>query len=215
MYCVTIHANIHVLGDASIAGRMPKSGFSANSQAKVCAAAVAALLLVVSGVGAFFLLEPGWKKARTREEVARILEKVRSGDEDTLSSAQQNLLQYRTPETVAMLAEELDGVTKAHSKTGDRILPFLCETLGLLGIREGAVEAHVLVTLFHRVPVLLADHQVAADVKQDPFQAGLDAKVAEAPAIELPLAVKRRHHDPVGRRLDRRFDEFIGRGQRA
>jgi sulfide dehydrogenase [flavocytochrome c] flavoprotein subunit len=30
----TIHANIHVLGDASIAGRMPKSGFSANSQAK-------------------------------------------------------------------------------------------------------------------------------------------------------------------------------------
>ncbi len=40
----TVHANIHVLGDASIAGRMPKSGFSANSQAKVCAAAVVALL---------------------------------------------------------------------------------------------------------------------------------------------------------------------------
>ena len=40
----TIHANIHVLGDSSIAGRMPKSGFSANSQAKVCAGAVAALL---------------------------------------------------------------------------------------------------------------------------------------------------------------------------
>ena len=36
--------NIHVLGDASLAGAMPKSGFSANSQAKVCAAAVAALL---------------------------------------------------------------------------------------------------------------------------------------------------------------------------
>ena len=40
----TIHANIHVLGDASIAGAMPKSGYSANSQAKVCAAAVIALL---------------------------------------------------------------------------------------------------------------------------------------------------------------------------
>ncbi|PKM46116.1 MAG: cytochrome C [Gammaproteobacteria bacterium HGW-Gammaproteobacteria-1] len=40
----TIHANIHVIGDASIAGAMPKSGYSANSQAKVCAAAVAALL---------------------------------------------------------------------------------------------------------------------------------------------------------------------------
>ena len=31
-------ANIYVLGDASIAGDMPKSGFSANSQAKVAAA---------------------------------------------------------------------------------------------------------------------------------------------------------------------------------
>lgn len=38
------HANIHVLGDASIAAGMPKSGYSANVQAKVCAAAVAALL---------------------------------------------------------------------------------------------------------------------------------------------------------------------------
>ena len=32
--------NIHVLGDASQQGDMPKSGFSANSQAKVCANAV-------------------------------------------------------------------------------------------------------------------------------------------------------------------------------
>jgi len=32
--------NIHVLGDASVASSMPKSGFSANSQAKVCANAV-------------------------------------------------------------------------------------------------------------------------------------------------------------------------------
>ncbi|MDJ0627324.1 MAG: NAD(P)/FAD-dependent oxidoreductase [Rhodobacter sp.] len=33
-------ADIHVLGDASAQGDMPKSGFSANSQAKVCANAV-------------------------------------------------------------------------------------------------------------------------------------------------------------------------------
>ena len=32
--------NIHVLGDSSQQGDMPKSGFSANSQAKVCAMAV-------------------------------------------------------------------------------------------------------------------------------------------------------------------------------
>lgn len=40
----TIHKNIHVIGDASIAAAMPKSGYSANSQAKVTAAAIVALL---------------------------------------------------------------------------------------------------------------------------------------------------------------------------
>ena len=39
-----MHAGIHVIGDASIATGMPKSGYSANSQAKVCAAAVVAML---------------------------------------------------------------------------------------------------------------------------------------------------------------------------
>jgi sulfide dehydrogenase [flavocytochrome c] flavoprotein subunit len=36
--------NIHVIGDACIAGGMPKSAFSANAQAKACASAVATLL---------------------------------------------------------------------------------------------------------------------------------------------------------------------------
>jgi NADPH-dependent 2,4-dienoyl-CoA reductase/sulfur reductase-like enzyme len=36
--------NIHVLGDAAIMGAMPKSAFSANAQAKVCAAALVRLL---------------------------------------------------------------------------------------------------------------------------------------------------------------------------
>jgi sulfide dehydrogenase [flavocytochrome c] flavoprotein chain len=35
---------IHVIGDSTIAGGMPKSGFTANAQAKVCAAAIAKLL---------------------------------------------------------------------------------------------------------------------------------------------------------------------------
>jgi len=34
------HPHIHIIGDASIAGSMPKSGFAANSQGKVCAAAI-------------------------------------------------------------------------------------------------------------------------------------------------------------------------------
>ncbi len=39
-----LQPNLHVLGDATIAGGMPKSAFTANAQAKVCAAAVAKLL---------------------------------------------------------------------------------------------------------------------------------------------------------------------------
>jgi NADPH-dependent 2,4-dienoyl-CoA reductase/sulfur reductase-like enzyme len=39
-----LQPNIHVIGDATIAGGMPKSAFSANAQAKVCAAAVVSLL---------------------------------------------------------------------------------------------------------------------------------------------------------------------------
>jgi NADPH-dependent 2,4-dienoyl-CoA reductase/sulfur reductase-like enzyme len=39
-----LRPNIHVIGDAAIAGAMPKSAFAANSQAKACAAAVARLL---------------------------------------------------------------------------------------------------------------------------------------------------------------------------
>jgi len=37
-------AGVHVIGDACIATTMPKSGYSANSQAKVCAAAIVAML---------------------------------------------------------------------------------------------------------------------------------------------------------------------------
>jgi sulfide dehydrogenase [flavocytochrome c] flavoprotein subunit len=43
-FASTLRPNIHVIGDAAIAGAMPKSAFAANAQAKVCAAAVATLL---------------------------------------------------------------------------------------------------------------------------------------------------------------------------
>ncbi len=39
-----LQPNIHVIGDAAVAGAMPKSAFAANAQAKVCAAAIVALL---------------------------------------------------------------------------------------------------------------------------------------------------------------------------
>ena len=45
----SIHKDIHVIGDACIAGAMPKSGYSANSQGKVCAAAIVA---AINGEGA-------------------------------------------------------------------------------------------------------------------------------------------------------------------
>jgi hypothetical protein len=40
----TVHAGIHIIGDAAIANPMPKSAFSANNQAKTCATAIVALL---------------------------------------------------------------------------------------------------------------------------------------------------------------------------
>ncbi len=39
-----LQKNVHVIGDAAIAGAMPKSAFAANAQAKVCGAAIAMLL---------------------------------------------------------------------------------------------------------------------------------------------------------------------------
>ena len=36
--------DIHVIGDSAIAGKMPKSGYAAGSEGKVCAAAVVAEL---------------------------------------------------------------------------------------------------------------------------------------------------------------------------
>jgi sulfide dehydrogenase [flavocytochrome c] flavoprotein subunit len=39
-----LHKDIHVIGDAAIQAPLPKSGYAANSEAKVCAAAVVALL---------------------------------------------------------------------------------------------------------------------------------------------------------------------------
>jgi sulfide dehydrogenase [flavocytochrome c] flavoprotein subunit len=35
-----VHKDVYVIGDACFAGKMPKSGFAANSQGKVCAAAI-------------------------------------------------------------------------------------------------------------------------------------------------------------------------------
>ncbi len=40
----TLQPGVHVIGDASLAGPMPKSGFAASTQAKVCAEAVVKLL---------------------------------------------------------------------------------------------------------------------------------------------------------------------------
>lgn len=40
----TLHPKVHVIGDACMADSLPKSGFAANSEAKVCASAIHALL---------------------------------------------------------------------------------------------------------------------------------------------------------------------------
>ena len=44
VFIISVHKDIHVIGDACKAGKMPKSGYAANSQGKVCAKAVVAHL---------------------------------------------------------------------------------------------------------------------------------------------------------------------------
>jgi tetratricopeptide (TPR) repeat protein len=109
--------------------------------------ALAALLLIGVVGGTYQLLEPWRKEMRTRAEVGRILEEVRSGDGLTEEKARKELMKYREPVTVEVLVKELDTVTETLKKSGKlnagqtEYLHFLCDTLGLLGIREGAVEA--------------------------------------------------------------------------
>ena len=50
----TQQPNVHVIGDSCIAGKMPKSGFSANSQGKVAAAAI------VSSLSGYEPIEPSF-----------------------------------------------------------------------------------------------------------------------------------------------------------
>ncbi|NNG13070.1 MAG: FAD-dependent oxidoreductase, partial [Halobacteria archaeon] len=49
-----LHKDIHVIGDAAIQKPLPKSGYAANSEAKVCAAAIVAMLNGKSPV------DPSW-----------------------------------------------------------------------------------------------------------------------------------------------------------
>jgi sulfide dehydrogenase [flavocytochrome c] flavoprotein subunit len=62
----TLVKGVHVIGDACVAGAMPKSGYAANSQGKVCAAAVVAMLNegevgVPSYVNTCYsIVAPGW-----------------------------------------------------------------------------------------------------------------------------------------------------------
>lgn len=53
----TRHPGIHLIGDMTIAGAMPKSGYSANTQAKIAAAQIARLLAGEP------LIEPTWSNA--------------------------------------------------------------------------------------------------------------------------------------------------------
>ncbi len=112
---------------------------------------LAALVLFLAGGGTFFYLEAERKKALAVSEVSAVLNRVRPGDllasPAEKQAAQQVLLKYPDRNTAGMLARELDELS--NSLKGNRTLEggqirylhFLCETLGLLGIRDGAVNA--------------------------------------------------------------------------
>ncbi|MDP6959305.1 MAG: serine/threonine-protein kinase, partial [Planctomycetota bacterium] len=110
-----------------------------------------AIFLILFAGGAYFLLEPQWKKERTITKVNAVVDQIRSGNplenKTGWENAQNRLLEHRTSVTVEILVRELDLLTTLLEKEGNldpknsRYLSFLCETLGLLGIRERAVDA--------------------------------------------------------------------------
>lgn len=68
----TLHKNIYVIGDSAIASPMPKSGYSANSQAKVCAVAI------VNSLKNLPMIEPSW--VNTCYSVVKPGDGITSGD---------------------------------------------------------------------------------------------------------------------------------------
>ena len=81
--------------------------------------------------------------------------------------------------------------------------------------RRGAIESHLEESCLDFRPRRLADHEIAADIEQDPVEPCFDAKIAKPAAIELALPVQRRHHDRVGVGLDGGLDEIRRRRERA
>ncbi|HKL68656.1 NAD(P)/FAD-dependent oxidoreductase [Salibaculum sp.] len=99
----TMDENIHVLGDSAAQGDMPKSGFSANSQAKVCANAVRGALTGSSVFPARFAntcwslidTDNGVKVGATYEATDEKIAKVDGFISDTGESAEVRAATYR------------------------------------------------------------------------------------------------------------------------
>ena len=98
--------DVHVLGDASQQGDMPKSGFSANSQAKVCAAAVRGALTGSKVFPARFsntcwsllATDDGVKVGATYEATPEKIAKVDGFISETGESAELRAATYRESE---------------------------------------------------------------------------------------------------------------------
>ncbi len=116
---------------------------------------LSALVLVLIGGGVFYRLDLETKRVQAltelRADVNGVLDQVRSGNllADPLEKEKviNRLLNHRDPGTVKILAGEHNTITEFLGKTGNldegqtKYLHFLCETLGLLGIRERAVTS--------------------------------------------------------------------------
>jgi tetratricopeptide (TPR) repeat protein/predicted Ser/Thr protein kinase len=128
-----------------------EKGFRWMKKNRVLTGMLAALFLVVVGGGMYYRMAPEWTREREleqlRADVNGTLKEFRSGDGITREEAKNRLLNHRDHATVEILVRELDALTETLKETGDLdekqkgYLHFLCETLGLLGIREDAVDA--------------------------------------------------------------------------
>ena len=74
---------------------------------------------------------------------------------------------------------------------------------------KDALEAHLFEFGFDVCEIMLPDHQVAADIKQDVADTAFDAALAQTQAVDVAVAINGRDDNRIGAGFDRGIDLFI------
>ena len=85
----------------------------------------------------------------------------------------------------------------------------LADVFQIVAGGKNAVEPHLFELRFNVGKVMLSDHQIAADVKENVADTAFDAALAQSQAIDIAVAVNRRHDDGIRTSFDGGINIFI------